>query len=522
MKPNFLIFVTDQHRSDWLSCMGNEILHTPHIDKLAETGVAFDEMYCNTPLCTPSRATMWTGLPSSVHSARTNGVDLDHKYPVLPEILKENGYKTISVGKIHLKAWHMSPERGNKNIQEYDPELLPECETVWNRRLCSKMPDGYFGLDKIHFLGGHGSYCFGEYMQWLEVEHPEVFHALRTQESAKPTTGKPDNYYSVVPKELHYNEWIKNYTIQEIRECDDEQPFFLWCSFPDPHFPFGPPAPYYNYYKKEELPKPIAWDDKREKMNELYHQEYYEERQEESIDGGPSQYTLKQIQETKALAWGMVNHIDDCIGEVMDYLEKSGKLENTVVMFLADHGELMGDHGMYCKGPFHYQGLIKVPWIVSWPGHIQENVHQGALTSMLDFMPTILELAGISYPEATIKPWEGPFEGKTLYEKDPLPGHSVVPLLTGECNRVQDSVLIEDDDDIRKVNLRTLVTAKYKITIYGNKEYGELFDLETDPEERTNLWADSSYSTVKYQMIEKLMQKMLEIQDRTTRRIGIA
>ena len=91
LKPNFLIFVTDQHRADWLSCMGNDILQTPHIDKIAHRGVLFENTYCNTPLCMPSRATMWTGLPSSVHSARTNGVDLDNKYPVLPQILQDNG-----------------------------------------------------------------------------------------------------------------------------------------------------------------------------------------------------------------------------------------------------------------------------------------------------------------------------------------------------------------------------------------------------------------------------------------------
>ena len=122
----------------------------------------------------PSRATMWTGLPSSVHSARTNGVDLDNKYPVLPQILQDNGYKTISVGKIHLKAWHMSKERGNKNITEYDPALLPECETVWNENKCNKLPDNYFGLEVTHFLGGHGSYCFGEYVQWLQSVRPDL------------------------------------------------------------------------------------------------------------------------------------------------------------------------------------------------------------------------------------------------------------------------------------------------------------------------------------------------------------
>ena len=140
-------------------------------------------------VCLPEQ-TMWTGLPSSVHSARTNGVDLDNKYPVLPQILQDNGYKTISVGKIHLKAWHMSKERGNKNITEYDPALLPECETVWNENKCNKLPDNYFRIEVTHFLGGHGSYCFGEYVQWLQSVRPDIYEALKTRIPQKKLPAK--------------------------------------------------------------------------------------------------------------------------------------------------------------------------------------------------------------------------------------------------------------------------------------------------------------------------------------------
>lgn len=177
---------------------------------------------------------------------------------------------------------------------------------------------------------------------------------------------------------------------------------------------------------------------------------------------------------------------------------------------------------MYCKGPFHYEGLLHIPMIMSWPGHILQKKRENALVSLLDFMPTILELAGVPYPDGPVKAWEGPFEGKELYPDSPLPGKSLLPLLAGQAQAVQESILVEDDDDIRHVFLRTLITEDWKITIYSGRTYGELFDLKNDPEERNNLWEDKIYKELKQDMLWKLMQKMLENQDRTSRRIGIA
>lgn len=522
MKPNILVFVTDQHRADWLSCMGNQQLQTPHIDAIAKDGLVFDRAYCNTPLCMPSRATMFTGLPASGHELRTNGVDMEDRFATLPGILAENGYKTISVGKLHLKPWHLSPEK-SPNVQSYSAEAFPECETVWNRHLCEKLPEGYFGLQVSHFLGGHGSYCFGEYLNWLQAEHPEAYRQLTQHESAKPSTRPQDNYYSTVPNELYYNEWIKNLTIQEMQATGENEPFFLWCSFPDPHFPFGPPAPYNTLFNKDDMPDPIAWDDDRRGMNELYHADYCESRGLQQLDGGPVGLSLEQIKETKALAWGMVKSVDDSIGQVMAALEKSGKRDNTIVIFLADHGELMGDHGLYCKGPFHYEGLLHIPLIISAPGMKAAGRHTAALASVLDFMPTVLDLAGVDYAAPPVPDWQGLTPTEKIYEGVPrLPGKSLKPLLDDPNATVQGSVLVEDDDDYRGVNIRTLITQRYKLTVYGGKGYGELFDLEADPEERRNLWDDAASQSLKADMMAKLADKMIEDAPRLRRRYGVA
>jgi len=521
IKPNVLVFVTDQHRADWLSCMGNQQLQTPNIDAIAARGTTFTRAYCNTPLCMPSRATMWNGLHASAHGLRTNGIDMDDIYPTLPQILHDNGYKTISVGKIHLRPWHLTPEK-SPNIEEYDPDVLPECETVWNRKLRRKLPDNYFGLDVTHFLGGHGGYCFGEYLNWLEEKHPDAYQKLIYRETSKPSLRPYENYYSTVPHEVYYNQWISDLTIEEMKSCDD-QPFFMWCSFPDPHFPFGPPAPYNEMFSPEDISGPIAWDDDRVKMNELYHMEYYTQKGIDSAGGGPTNLTFEQIQETKALAWGLVKSVDDSIGQVMAHLKKSGKLENTIVVFLADHGELMGDHGLFCKGPFHYEGLLKIPMIISVPQSRKKGVQSDALVSIVDFMPTILDLTGAAYPDSPLKEWQGVKPEDEMYKGvSRLPGKSLSSILSGEQNTIQDSILIENDDDIRGVFLRTLVTRQYKITVYSERDYGELFDLKNDPEECNNLWYDPESQVLKAELIIKLLDKIILSEPRLKHCYGCA
>ena len=522
MKPNILVFVTDQQRADWLSCVGNTRLDTPNIDKIAARGVVFDRAYCNTPLCMPSRYTMWTGLPASAHGLRTNGVNIHQEYPVLPQILADAGYETISVGKIHLRPWNISPEM-TPNITDYSAVNYPEACETWENGRCTRLPDNYFGLHTTHFIGGHSCDCYGEYFNDLEREHPEIAAQLKNRVSERPS-GRPDQcYYSTVPKELYYNRWIEERTIEALENCSRDQPFFCWCSFPDPHFPFGPPAPYHSMYDPDTLELPIAWDDDRKDMKDFYQLDYYTSRGVFSVDGGPTELTLEQIQETKALAYGMVKQVDDSVGRIMDYLKQHHRLENTIVVFMSDHGELMGDHGLYCKGPFHYEGLLRVPMIISWPQVLRCGWRSDALVCILDFLPTMLELAGVAYPGNDAGDWQGFFEKYPMYEGvSRLPGKSLVPLMTGKANAVRSGVIIENDDDIRGINVRTLVTKDYKLTIYTGLDSGDLFDLKRDPQERHNCWNDCAYADIREQLIMQLALEMTGEQNRTNRRISVA
>ncbi len=526
-KPNILVFVTDQHCFRWMGYAGDPVLKTPALDDLAAGGLIFENAYCETPLCMPSRATLWTGQTPRGHGVRTNGVDLDDDALTLPRLLGSAGYQTISVGKIHVKSWHLAPEK-SPQVTDYDPVLLPECETPWKRGTITRLPKGFMGLDKTHFLGGHGSYCFGEYFNGLQEEHPQVAAALRAQESTQPTLC-PNTYFSTVPEELYYTEWITRRTIESIDARDPDRPFFLWCSNPDPHFPFGPPAPWSQMYHADQVPDPVAFDDPRADMPGFYHTSWYRDRGIHSTDGGPDLRSLQQIKETKALVYGMISLLDKSVGRIVEHLKRKGLYENTLIVFLADHGELMGDHGLFCKGPFHYESLIRVPLFFHLPRLIPGGYRTTALASLLDFVPTVLDVCGVEVPQGHVPDWPGPFKDHRDYADggiykgvSRLPGRSLRPILEGKAASVQDSVLVEDDDDIRGLCLRTLVTRDFKLTLLAGRDDGMLIDLRNDPDERRNLFADQRVADVRARLCRQLLDRIIETEPRVKRRIGIA
>jgi arylsulfatase A-like enzyme len=526
-KPNIVVFCTDQQPANWLGCMGNDQIKTPNIDAVAKDGVLFKNAHCNTPICMSSRSTMFTGLPSSEHGVRTNGINLDDRYPVLPQILKDNGYKTFSTGKLHLTSWEIG-EFHNPELQKIDPNKFPESMINWENGSITQIPDGYFGLDWIDVISGHGWFSNGNHANWLKENHPKEFDKFRAKDASKKSLNdygdKFSTIFSTIPNELYYNEWIKDLTIEKIDRVEDNQPFFAWVSYPDPHWPFGPPAPFNQMYNPEELEKPVAWDDDKTKMPDFYHKSFYDDRGIFSVDGGDTDKTLEQIMETKAIAYGSTTAIDQSIGGVIEHLKKTGIYEDTIIVFMSDHGEAMGNHRMFNKGPFHYDSILKVPFIVSYPKKLKKGMVTESLVSIIDFMPTILDLADVEYPKNEIPYWQGFFADKApMYDdKKILPGNSLVPIMTGEKDEIQDWVLVEDDDDIRCLSVRTLITKTYKLTIYMNKEEGILFDKVNDPEERNNVWDDPAYAETKAMMMSKMNQALMNTQERIKRRISIA
>jgi len=217
----------------------------------------------------------------------------------------------------------------------------------------------------------------------------------------------------------------------------------------------------------------------------------------------------------------MVSFVDNEVGRVMETLEEQGIRDDTIVVFLSDHGDMMGDHWMVRKGPFHFEGLLRVPMIWSWPGEFPEGMRTEGLTSQIDLLPTLLDLCDVPLPDELRSLPAGREQDlpprSFRDEPSPLPGRSIRPQLEGERESVNDHVIVEDDEDYLGLRIRSYITDRYKLTIYPGEPYGELFDLQEDPEELHNLWSDPEYEETKNRLYREFLENYILKDDATQR-----
>lgn len=210
----------------------------------------------------------------------------------------------------------------------------------------------------------------------------------------------------------------------------------------------------------------------------------------------------REAREAIALTYGQVTMIDDAVGRILAHLEKLGLAPDTVVVFTSDHGDYMGDHQLLMKGPLHYQGLIRVPFIWSDPLQPPAEPASDALCGSLDFAQTVLDRAGLQ-----------PFHG--------MQGKSLLPLLNGSESALYEDILIEDENQLILYGFpghpraRTLVTKQWRMTLFDRVDWGELYDLENDPDEMQNRWDDGGYVDVKRTLMEAMVRKMMDYDDRS-------
>lgn len=482
MPPNVLIFCVDEMRADHLACAGAPVLRTPHLDSLAARGTLFRRSYCNNPICMPARATLFTGLLPRDHGLRINGQSLRTDVPVLPEIFRSAGYRTHSAGKLHLTPWMpKSPFP--------DPVQFPESLEYWNQGLLKSFPTPYYGFDQVDYVGGHGSFAFGPYINWLKEQgvDPQLLTSKRALE--KPS-GAPGCYKMALPEEFHYNRYIADATIRTIRESGrtGSPPFFCWCSFPDPHSPLSPPEPYCRMYDPADMPLPIPAEGEPARLPPFYRDVMEGRLKPNGITN--TGLTEAHCREMLAMTFGMITHVDAEIGRVLAALRETGQDKNTIIVFTGDHGDMMGDHGLVWKAFYTFSGCIRIPLIVAAPGMTGGQISD-ALTAQIDLFPSLLDLCHIPEPGSEWTRAETPFQRGSVMPLQLRPGMSWRPVLEGGTDRLHPNIVIENDDPTTGLLARAVVTQNHRLTVYPGTGQGELFDLEADPGERHNLWQES-------------------------------
>ena len=521
--PNFLFIITDQHRADHLSCYGNRIVKTPAIDRLAQAGTRFDNFYVATPICMPNRATLMTGRMPSLHGARQNGIPLSLTATTFVDILRAAGYDTALIGKCHLQS--ISGARPTIGMPEADPgrvqppEHLREADKSWlshgryDQELRSTWQNDpsfelalpYYGFNQVQLAVGHGDEVVGHYDRWLNQRKPDA-DKLRGRKNQLPGNCyvAPQAWRTAIPEELYPSAFVAEQTIKYLENysrSDRSQPFFLQCSFPDPHHPFTPPGRYWDMYNPQEIPLPESFNSGERPIVPHLRRLYQERAAEQANKDGQRTFavTEREVREATALTYGMISMIDDAIASILGWL-KTLRLDNdTVVIFTSDHGDFMGDHQLLLKGALHYRGLVRVPFIWSDPVNESTGELNSGLCGTIDLAPTILHRAGLAAPNG-------------------MQGKSLIAAINGAATG-HDSMLIEEHQRRGYMGLannfraRSLITKQHRLTMYEGVGWGELYDFSSDPHELDNLWNTSSAQPLRQDLTEQLARKMMEMTD---------
>lgn len=468
-RPNILWICTDQQRFDTLGCYGNQYVETPNIDRLAETGVLFENGYCQNPVCAPSRASFLTGRYPRTCGVRQNGQKIPSDEKLVTRLLADEGYKCGLSGKLHIAPCNPSV---CKDIEE-------------------RIDDGYVEFNWSHHpaKAGPGNWIMNGYTRWLTERGIEY--------STPPYKGSKF-VQAGMPSEYHQTTWCVDKAIDFIGTCQtNEQRWLFSVNLFDPHHAFDPPVEYLERYmdRLDEIPLPNYVEGELEKKT------IFQRKDHGGAYDSPGDFDFTQMTDydhrlIRAAYWAMIDHIDLQVGRLIDFLEETNQLDNTIIIFHSDHGEMLGDHGIYLKGPYFYECGVHVPLIISWPGVIEGGRRSKALVELVDIAPTLMEAVGLEV-------YKG-MQGKSLWGilngKEPLDEH-------------RDDVYCEYyNSNIKHRNPfahGTMVyDGRYKLARYHSIDKGELYDLDKDPNETINLWDNDEYKDVKTEMLIRLSDRM--------------
>jgi arylsulfatase A-like enzyme len=497
MKPNILLITSDQQHWTTLGVI-NPHIKTPNLDRLARMGTRFDRAYCPNPTCTPTRASLITGMYPSQHGAWSLGTKLDENIPTIGDYLSQAGYATHLIGKAHFQPLKSSADQTSVECQPILRDL-----DYWR-----DFSGPWYGFDRIELARNHAdeSHVGQHYAIWLE-EHglkdwKEYFHPVPGETAAKCPSGPYMTRYEKgsldrswqLPEELHYSVWTAERTIANFRETVDAgKPFFTWASFHDPHPPYTVPEPFASMYDPAKMPIGRYVDGEFDRMTP-WHREARKKPGEVDfsgcnqagfgIHGGHSHlHDEDQLRADMACYYGMITLMDREIGRIFDALDEMNLWDSTLIVFTTDHGHFLGQHGLIAKAIFNYEDVIKVPMLVKVPGQKEGKV-SSSIQSLVDYAPSFLAAAGQKIPSG-------------------MTGLNQWGVWSGQEESIRDHALVEHRFQPELPHIRTYVDSRYKITLWKNQQYGELFDLENDPDELHNLWQEDSAQKLKLDVLLK-------------------
>ena len=372
---NVVLVCTDQQRRDSMGCCGNAAAETPRLDGLARSSLRFTRAYVTNPICMPNRMSMFTGMYPRNHGVWTNGLLAQGTPPLLSDLMGQAGYSTGSAGKLHFGPY--GGDAGNRESLALWKRLGDDWD--WN--------GPYGGFEHVELTIGHTN-AVAHYGRWFRGRGGTPGMRVELPSGARE-----------MPVELHDSIFVGERAAAFVR-ANRARPFFLFASFPDPHHPFDPPRALAEKHQARTLPPPIgdAGDLETRPPHYLAHFRGGWHRRGPVPEEHPAGPDAVTVHNRRANTFAMVELIDRGVGMILDALEETGLRDDTLVIFTSDHGELLGDHGLWYKGPFYYEGLLGVPLLVSGPG-VEPGVTD-ALVSTVDLAPTVLELAGAGAPRA--------------------------------------------------------------------------------------------------------------------------
>lgn len=458
--------MTDQQRFDTINALGFEYMNTPNLDRLVKEGVTFSNCHITAASCVPSRASLFNGYYPHTTGIVANDTNWKHSWV---EKLQEAGYKTLNFGKMHTIPF-----------------------------------DAPAGFDERFIVENKDRYL---QKRWYVDEWDKALAARGLIKQQREFYRKRDDYNTALgafdwelPEDLHSDMFVGNFAKWWLDTRPQAEPLFMQIGFPGPHPPYDPTTKYSDQYiHRTDLPKVISTPEDLEKQpSYLKHKRKHDaEVDHDSVVWNPDR-TDEDLHRMRAYYYANVTMIDECVGNILDSLEANGYLDNTIVIFTSDHGDCMGDHGLIQKWSM-FDVVTRVPTIVWAPNRFKGGRVEDGLCQLFDLAPTILELAGVDVPED--------FEAESL-----------MPVLNGDDWTPRDYVYCEQAGDVAMTGadfITMIRGTRWKLVHIQGTDEGQMYDLESDPEEVVNLWDDVDYADVKSDLLIKMLNWQINSQFKT-------